>query len=129
MNKLFANQPSDLRGGGLDPPRPPRAPRPLGSFGLPTENPSMPPLPPNRPYRWPFNYHEYVKDFNPNAHVKVFKSAIRANTEIDDVEIVSLFNFTLEDIMFKWCNNYMGYYPDCIFAKLCLAFCKRYIKV
>jgi hypothetical protein len=44
-------------------------------------NPSMPPLPPNRPYHQPFNYPKYVKDFNPNAHVKVFKAAIRANNE------------------------------------------------
>jgi hypothetical protein len=27
-------------------------------------NPSTPPLPPNRPYHRPLNYHEYVKDFD-----------------------------------------------------------------
>jgi hypothetical protein len=92
-------------------------------------NPSRPPLPPNRPYHRPLNYHEYVKDSNPNAHVRVFKIAIRANSEIDDVEIVNIFSFTLKDIVSNWCNNCMGDYPYCTFAKLQLAFCKRYKKV
>jgi hypothetical protein len=52
VNKVFANQPLDPKGSGSDPPRPP------GYFGLPMVNPSRPPLPPNRPYRQPFNYHE-----------------------------------------------------------------------
>jgi hypothetical protein len=30
--------------------------------------------------------------------------------------------------MSDWCNNYLGDYPNCTFAKLQLAFCKRYIK-
>jgi len=40
-------------------------------------HPSRPPLPPSRPYCWPFNYPEYVKDSNLDAHVKVFKASIR----------------------------------------------------
>jgi hypothetical protein len=47
-------------------------------------NLGRPSLLPNRPYHWPLNYHEYVKDSNPNAHVKVFKVVIRVDTEIDD---------------------------------------------
>jgi hypothetical protein len=35
-------------------------------------NPSRPPLPPNKSYRQPLNYLEYVKDFDLNVHVKVF---------------------------------------------------------
>jgi hypothetical protein len=31
-------------------------------------NPGRPPLPPNRLYHQPLNYHEYVKDYDPNAH-------------------------------------------------------------
>jgi hypothetical protein len=58
-------------------------------------NPGRLPLPPNIPYRWPLNYLEYVKDFDPYAHVRVFKIAIRANSEIDDAKIVNLFSFTL----------------------------------
>ncbi len=72
--------------------RPPRPPR---YFGLLMVNPNRPPIPPNKPYRWPLNYFEYVKDFDPNVHVKVFKVAIRTNTEIDDAKFVNLLNFTL----------------------------------
>jgi hypothetical protein len=43
-----------------------------------------PPLPPNKPYHQPFNYLEYVKDFDPDAHVKIFKVAIKANSETND---------------------------------------------
>jgi hypothetical protein len=32
-------------------------------------NLGRPPLPPNRPYHQPFNYLEYVKDFDLDAHV------------------------------------------------------------
>jgi len=62
-------------------------------------NPGRPPLPPNRPYHRPFNYHEYVKDSNSNAYVRVFKVAIKANGETKDVQIVNLFSFTLRDIV------------------------------
>jgi len=44
-------------------------------------HPSKPPLPPSRPYHQPLNYLEYVKDSNPFAHVRIFKAAIKTNTE------------------------------------------------
>jgi hypothetical protein len=53
------------------------------------------PLPPNRPYYRPLNYLEYVKDFDVDAHVKVFKFAIIAKSEINDAKIVNLFSFTI----------------------------------
>jgi hypothetical protein len=81
-------------------------------------NPRRPPLPPNRPYRWPLNYLEYVKDSNLNTHDKVFKVVIKANSETNNVEIVKLFSFTHKDIVFNWCNNYMGDYSYCTFATL-----------
>jgi hypothetical protein len=56
---------------------------------------SRPPLPQDRPYCRPFNYLEYVKDFDPDVHVRIFKAAIKANSEIDDVKIVNLFSFTI----------------------------------
>jgi hypothetical protein len=92
-------------------------------------NPSRPPLSPNKPYHQPFNYLKYVRNFNPNVNVKVFKVAIKANNETNDAKIVNIFSFTLKHIVSNWCNNYMGYYPNCIFAKLQLAFYKRYKKV
>jgi hypothetical protein len=57
-----------------------------------------PPLPPSKLYCRPFNYPEYVKDFDPNAHVRVFKATIKAS-EIDDANFGNLFNFTLGDIV------------------------------
>ncbi len=123
VNKVFVSQPPGQGGGGLDPPEPPRY------FGLPMVHLGRPPLAPSRPYCQPFNYLEYVKDFDPNVDVKVFKVAIKANSEIDDAEIINLFNFTLEDIVSNQCNNYLGDYLYYTFVELQLAFCKRYRKV
>jgi hypothetical protein len=36
---------------------------------LPMVNPGRPPLPPNRPYHQPLNYHEYVEDSDLRIHV------------------------------------------------------------
>jgi hypothetical protein len=79
---------------------PPRLSRPSRYFGLPMVNLSTPPLPLNKPYHQPFNYLEYVKDFDPNVHVRFFKVAIRANGETKDAKIVNLLNFTFRDIVF-----------------------------
>ncbi len=96
VNTIFVSQPLNLKGSGLDPPRPLG---PLGYFGLPMVNPSMPPLPLNRPYCWPLNYPKYVKNFDPNAHVRVFKATIKANNETNDAKIINLFSFTFRDIV------------------------------
>jgi hypothetical protein len=40
-----------------------------------------------------------VKDSNLNAHVRIFKIAIKTNGETKDLEIVNLFSFTFKDIM------------------------------
>jgi hypothetical protein len=114
-NIIFTSQPSDLRGGGSNPPWPPRLPR---YFRLPMVNPSKPPLPPNRPYCRPLNYPKYVNDYNPYVHVKVFKATIKANSETNDREIVNLFKFTFKHIVCDWCNSYMGDYLDCTFVEL-----------
>jgi hypothetical protein len=58
-----------------------------------------------------------VKDFDLDVHVKVFKVVIRINGKTKDAKIVKLFGFTLRDTMSNWCNNYMGYYPNCIFVE------------
>jgi hypothetical protein len=63
-------------------------------------HPNKPSLPPNRPYHRPLNYPRYVKDSDLDAHVKVFKVAIKANTETNDVEIINILSFTFKDIMF-----------------------------
>ncbi len=115
VDTIFVGQPLDLGRRSLEPPRPPR---PSRYFGLPMMNPSRPSLPPNRPYCQPLNYPKYVKDSDPDVHVRVFKATIRANGETKDVKIVNLFNFTFRKIMFNCCNNYMGNYLDCTSIKL-----------
>jgi len=45
------------------------------------------------PYR-KLQYPTYVKDTDPNAHIKVFKKAINANGEIVEVNIINLFGFS-----------------------------------
>jgi len=92
-------------------------------------NLGMPPLTPNRPYHRPLNYPEYVKDFDPDAHVTIFKTAIRTNGETKDAKIINPFSFTFKDIMFDWCNNYIEDYLYYTFVELQLVFYKRYRKV
>ncbi len=72
VDMIFARHPLDLGGGGSNPPGPLGFVKPSRYFGLPMMNLGRPPLPLNRPYCQPLNYHEYVKDFNRNAHVRVF---------------------------------------------------------
>ncbi len=129
VNNFFASQPLDERKCDSNPRRPPRPPRLPRYFGLPMVHPSRPPLPPNRPYCWPLDYPEYVKDFDPNAHVSVCKVAIKINSETNDAKIVNLFSFTVRNIVSNWSNNYMGDYLYCTFVELQLTFCKRYRKV
>jgi len=59
-----------------------------------------------------------VKDFDPNAHVRVFKATIKANGETENAKIVNLFSFIFRNTLFDWCNNYMRDYPYCIYVKL-----------
>jgi hypothetical protein len=87
-------------------------------------NLGKPPLPPNKPYHWPLNYLECVKDSNLDVHARVFKVVIKANDETKYSKIVNVFSFTFKNIVFDWCNNYMGDYPNCTFAKLLLTFNK-----
>jgi hypothetical protein len=48
-----------------------------------------------------------VKDINLDAHIKVFKKAIRANEEnVEDV-IINLLGFTLQNNMSKWGKKFL----------------------
>jgi hypothetical protein len=60
-----------------------------------TSNPSRPPL--------PLNYPAYVKDSDPNVHVKVFKVAIRTNGETKNAKIVNMFTIQcLTTVIITW---------------------------
>jgi hypothetical protein len=86
VDKIFVGQPLDPGGGGGS--NPPGPPKPSRYFGLPMMHLGKPPLPLNKPYRQPLNYPKYVKDVDPNAHVKMFEIVIRANGETNDAKIL-----------------------------------------
>jgi hypothetical protein len=71
-----------------------------------------------RPFKRALNYPKYKKDFDLSVHVQVFKATIKVNSETIYVEIVIMFNFTLRDNTYDWCNNYMRDNPNCRLANL-----------
>jgi hypothetical protein len=77
------------------------------------------------PYK-KLQYPTYVKDVYPNAHIKVFKKAIKANGETMKVDIINLFGFTLKDNIFEWGENFIQDHPNCTFEELEQAFCKQF---
>ncbi len=52
------------------------------------------------PYK-KLQYPIYIKDINPNVHIKIFKKAIKTNGEIVEVDIINLFGFTFKDNIFE----------------------------
>jgi hypothetical protein len=52
------------------------------------------------PYK-KLQYPTYVKDSNPDVHIKVFKKAIKTNGETMEVDIINMFSFTFKDSIFK----------------------------
>jgi hypothetical protein len=69
-------------------------------------------------------YQNYVKDMNLDAHIRVFKKAIKANGETMEINIINLFSFIHRDIIFEWGENYAQNHPNCTFEELEQAFCK-----
>jgi hypothetical protein len=63
-------------------------------------------------------YPTYVKNTNLDAHIRVFKKAIKANGEIMEVDIINLFGFILKDNIFEWDENYVQDHPNCTFEEL-----------
>jgi hypothetical protein len=80
------------------------------------------------PYR-KLQYPTYVRDTDPNAHIRVFKKAIKINGETMEANIINLFGFTLKDNIFEWGENYVSNHPNCIFEELEQAFFKRFITI
>jgi hypothetical protein len=56
----------------------------------------------------------------------LFKTFIKAKSEMIDEGITNLFNFTLKDNASNWCNNYMRDHPNYIFTNLKQVFCRCY---
>ncbi len=77
----------------------------------------------NLPYR-KLQYSTYVKDTDPNAHIKIFKKGFKDNGEIVEANIINLFGFILKDNIFEWDENYIQDHPNYTFEELEQAFCK-----
>ncbi len=60
----------------------------------------QPIVPYSRPFKRPLNYPDYKKNFDTNAHVQIFKVAIKANGETVNEKLINMFNFTLKDNAF-----------------------------
>jgi uncharacterized heparinase superfamily protein len=58
------------------------------------------------PYR-KLQYPTDVRDIDPYAHIKLFKKAIKTNSEIVEVEIINLFGFTFRDNILKAGENFV----------------------
>ncbi len=53
------------------------------------------------PYK-KLQYPTYVRNTNPDVHIKVFKKAIKTNGETVEVDIINnMFSFTFRDSIFK----------------------------
>jgi hypothetical protein len=77
------------------------------------------------PYK-KLQYLTYVKDTNLDAHIRVFKKAIKINGETMEANIINLFGFTLKDNIFEWGENHVQDQANCIFVKLEQTICKQF---
>jgi hypothetical protein len=66
----------------------------------------------------PYKYPTYVKDIDLDAHIIVFKKAIKNNGETMEVDIINMLSFTLRDNIFEWGENYVQDHPNCTFEEL-----------
>ncbi len=79
----------------------------------------------NLPYR-KLQYPTYVKDIDPDVHIRVFKKTNRANGEIVEAYIINLFGFTLQDNISKWGENFLQDHLTCTFDELEQTFYKHF---
>jgi len=77
------------------------------------------------PYK-KLQYPAYVKDIDLDAHIRVFKNAIKANGETMEADIINLFGFTLRNNIFEWGENYVQNHPNYISKELEQAFYQRF---
>jgi hypothetical protein len=50
-------------------------------------------------------YPDLKKDVDPDAHVRVFNFAIKANAKTSEKYIINVFNYMLRDTTLNWCHN------------------------
>jgi hypothetical protein len=74
--------------------------------------PQYPPVviwfePTNKLPYWKLQYPTYVKDIDPNVHIKIIKKVIKVNGETVEVDILNLFGFTLWNNILEWGKNFV----------------------
>ncbi len=77
------------------------------------------------PYK-KLQYPTYMKDIDLNAHIKVFKKAIKTSEEVVEVNTIKLFGFTLRDNISEWGGNFVQDHPNYTFKELEQTFCKHF---
>jgi hypothetical protein len=75
------------------------------------------------------NYPKYTKNLDPNAHVHVFKQAIKVNGVTQECTKFVYFQWTLQDMTLTWEDNFVNNHPDYTFNKFAQVFYTRYNKV
>jgi hypothetical protein len=63
-------------------------------------------------------YPDFKKDVDPNVHVRMFNSVVKANAKTFEEYIINVFSYTLRDTTSYWCHNYMLEFPNCTFSNL-----------
>jgi hypothetical protein len=86
--------------------------------------PSLPLMTPTNQKSLP--YLIYNVGTKPDAHVWVFRKAIQANGERNDLNIFNLFCFTLKDVILEWGEIFIQSHPNYTFVKLEATICKCY---
>jgi hypothetical protein len=72
------------------------------------------------------DYVEYEEGTSPNVFLRAFEKVRRANGVADDLQIITIFSLFLPDKVLLWHDCYLNDHPDCSWAELKRAFCKRY---
>jgi len=58
-------------------------------------------------------YPTNVKNNNLNAHIRVFKKAIKVNVETMEIDIINLFGFTSQNNILEWDENFVQDHSNC----------------
>jgi hypothetical protein len=70
------------------------------------------------------NYLKYTKKIGPNAHMHVFKQAIKVNDVTQMGTKIAYFQWMLQDMMSTWGDTIVNSHLDCTFNEFAQAFCK-----
>jgi hypothetical protein len=72
------------------------------------------------------DYAEYEEGTSPNVFLRAFEKVRGANAIADDLQILTIFSLFLPNKVLLWHDCYLNDHPDCSWAELKKAFCKRY---